>query len=420
MSNTQKTTNLFQSVKSFINTKKPSEVFTTRELTAAMKGIESVTTWKKVCNNPFYRTQTYRTYLKRLGFIEMIKRGEWKVIANIPEWLDSGHINFLLFNQYPNLNMTGSTQVYGGESKDQIKEKINQAITKPTINTDKKMGYGIGDTVRIISFDGGTTNSLEDIGVITEFYTELNNGFLVRVQVEGKLDYANWSNVDRIELIKRADEPVKETNSSVITETLVSKKMPEVIEEQQPIQNQDLYIYIVEVPQGRVEFYASDFTIHKDLDSAKARYIDLLKCNIFAKVYKTEFDSQCAREEIIEVLSQQDIKNLASEIVGDGGNNLWFVTESSYIKIEDEDGNIEDCEILDSYEDTPSTTYGPYTSYKSACEAYDDIELSADDGIGQVTIEDRQIGVVKEKFLRKQVVTQFVEDEYDDSYFYGK
>ena len=138
MSNTQKTTNLFQSVKSFINNKKPGERFTTRELTNAMNGIEYFTRWKLSNKNPFYRTHTYKTYLKRLGFIEMIKRGEWKVIANIPEWLDSGHINFVLFEgQYPNRNMS-SIREYKGETEDGTKIVYGQKAPKELIETLEK------------------------------------------------------------------------------------------------------------------------------------------------------------------------------------------------------------------------------------------------------------------------------------------
>jgi hypothetical protein len=43
-----------------------------------------------------YRTSTYQTYLKRLGALENIKRGSWKVIAHIPDWFYSKHMNYLL------------------------------------------------------------------------------------------------------------------------------------------------------------------------------------------------------------------------------------------------------------------------------------------------------------------------------------
>jgi hypothetical protein len=43
-----------------------------------------------------YRTSTYQTYLRRLGALENIKRGSWKVIAHIPDWFYSKHVHYLL------------------------------------------------------------------------------------------------------------------------------------------------------------------------------------------------------------------------------------------------------------------------------------------------------------------------------------
>lgn len=43
-----------------------------------------------------YRTSTYQSYLRRLGALENIKRGSWKVIAHIPDWFYSKHMHYLL------------------------------------------------------------------------------------------------------------------------------------------------------------------------------------------------------------------------------------------------------------------------------------------------------------------------------------
>ena len=91
--------NLFKSLVMFIDGKydSPNRQFTTKELHDEMKGIESVTFWKRH-GNEFYRTDTYRAYLKRLGFVKKIKNGLWEVITPIPYWFDSGTANFLLFS----------------------------------------------------------------------------------------------------------------------------------------------------------------------------------------------------------------------------------------------------------------------------------------------------------------------------------
>lgn len=396
MNNNQK--NLFQSVKAFINSKSVGTIFFTKELVKAMKGIESVTRWKLSNDNIFYTTLQYRTYLKRLGFIEMVKRGEWKVVSHIPQWLDSGHINFVLFNQCPFRDGK-----YKGETKDQIKEKIKLAIESSSI----KIGYQLGDTVKIVSNEKNSMNSIGDIGVITELDKSDDT---VRVTVDGRPYFANWSGIEEVRLVKRADEPAAKTNKVEITETKVT--------EEKPIQNQDTPIYIVAIDNNTEHPFFTDITIHLNLESAKVKYIDLLKSKIESRVYQTKFGN-AEKQEVTDILTQQDIKTLASDIIGDGDDkNIWFVTESSHVLVNTNG----DCnyETLQGYEDGNATTYGPFLTYKSACEAYNNIELDAEYGIGQVTIEDRQIGTVKEKFLRKQVVTKFVEDEHDDSSFYGK
>lgn len=404
MSNTQKTTNLFQSVKSFINSKKPGERFTTRELTTAMNGIEYFTRWKLSNKNPFYRTHTYKAYLKRIGFIEMIKRGEWKVIANIPSWLDCGHINFVLFNQYPNRNMS-SIREYKGETKEVIQSKITEAITNVK-QSDNKC-YQVGDLVEITSELGGTCNRVGDKGIITEI-----DGEFARVEVKsrhasGHFGLGNWSHLDYISLIEREHDTMRQIREEKVNDQICTT----------PAETPT--IYIVADDSECVEFSEIDLTIHKDLESAKARYVELLKLKIEAQVYETKFGTNDKKRLALK-LSQQDIKELASEIIGDGSDdNLWFVTQSAHVLVDTLFNGDFDYETLEGYEEDGNiTTFGPFLSYKSACEAYDDIELDAEYGIGQVTIEDRQIGVVKEKFLRKQVVTKFVEDEHDDSRFY--
>lgn len=115
-------------------------------------------------------------------------------------------------------------------------------------------------------------------------------------------------------------------------------------------------------------------------------------------------------------MTQKDkAKKMAREMVGDGQSpNLWFVTYGPYIAVPDEDGY--DFELIDGYNsEADSYTSGPFTSYEEALQAYDEIELSFDYGVGQAFIEDRECGVVTEKWLYKRVRTEYVQDEYDNS-----
>jgi hypothetical protein len=143
--------NLFQSLKDYLNqvyqesscfANSPNHdftqgVFTTSQMKTAMDGIEQSTWWKIHSNNEFYRTDTYRTYLKRCGFVENCLdengkaiRGLWKVIKPIPKWFNSGHANFLLgFGQWTPKN--GKSLTYDGHTKSEIYAQIDHDTHHP-------------------------------------------------------------------------------------------------------------------------------------------------------------------------------------------------------------------------------------------------------------------------------------------------
>jgi len=87
---------LFQRFKNFVNSKPVGSTYTTDELYRAVGLWESSTWWKRANKQRMYRTSTYQTYLKRLGALENIKRGSWKVIAHIPDYFYSKHMNYLI------------------------------------------------------------------------------------------------------------------------------------------------------------------------------------------------------------------------------------------------------------------------------------------------------------------------------------
>lgn len=118
-------------------------------------------------------------------------------------------------------------------------------------------------------------------------------------------------------------------------------------------------------------------------------------------------------------MTQQEVKKLASEIIGDGQlPNKFFVTESSNILVTDEFGD-KNYEILPGYEEEPSYTFGPFDTLEEALTAYDDADLDIYEGIGSVVIEDRLTGQIKEKTLEKIVRTDYSYVEYDDTRRFG-
>jgi hypothetical protein len=281
--------NLFQSVKSFINSKNVGETFTTKEFHEAMKGIEFVTGWKKYSGGEFYRSNTYRTYLRHLGFVENPQRGLWRVLCHIPAWLDSGHVNSYLGYMYTVERITWTLDM-------ESKKETN------TPNADWKIIY--------TPYKGMTKD---------EIVTKIKN-------------------------------------------------------------------------------YILEFGIVKTV-----------------KVPKVEVDHLAEYKTTTAKLA----KDLAMNIIGDGKSpNVWFVTQSPYF-MKYKDGYGESF-LLDGFDASEySVMFGPFFSYKDACAQYDEIELEAYDGVGTVTIEDRKIGVVKEKFLEERITVDYSYNEIDESKFYN-
>ena len=281
--------NLFQSVKSFINSKNIGDTFTTKEFHAAMNGIEQPTWWKKYNKQLFYRSNTYRTYLRHLGFVENTERGVWRVLCHIPAWLDSGHVNSALGYMY---------------TVERITWTLNMETKKET----------------------NTPNA------------------------DWKIIYTPYKGMTKDEIVTKIKNYILEFG----------------------------IVKTVEVPKVEVDHLAE---------------------------YK--------------IATAKLAKDLATEIIGDGKSpNVWFVTQSPYF-MKYKDGYGESF-LLDGYDAAEySVMFGPFFSYKDACAQYDEIELEAYDGVGTVTIEDRKIGVVKEKFLEERITVDYSYNEVDDSKFYN-
>lgn len=281
--------NLFQSVKSFINSKNVGDTFTTKEYHAAMDGIEQPTWWKKYNRQLFYRSNTYRTYLRHLGFVENTERGVWRVLCHIPAWLDSGHVNSALGYMY---------------TVERITWTLDMATQK----------------------ESNTPNA------------------------DWKINYTPYKGMTKDEIVTK------------------------------------------------IKNYILEFGIVKTVEAPKVEVDHLAE-------YK--------------IATAKLAKDLASEIIGDGKSpNVWFVTQSPYyMKYKDGYG---ESFLLDGYDAAEySVMFGPFFSYKDACAQYDEIELEAYDGVGTVTIEDRKIGVVKEKFLEERITVDYSYNEIDDSKFYN-
>lgn len=114
-------------------------------------------------------------------------------------------------------------------------------------------------------------------------------------------------------------------------------------------------------------------------------------------------------------LSQDEIKELAKQMVGDGESpNKWFVTVSPYIVYYKPNDTEPYTKLIDDFYKEDTFTYGPYDTYEDALAAYEDHDLDETHGIGQVFIEDRKTGTVKEKWLEEKISVRYLQNEYSD------
>lgn len=121
-------------------------------------------------------------------------------------------------------------------------------------------------------------------------------------------------------------------------------------------------------------------------------------------------------------MTQEEIKMMASEMVGDGETpNKFFVTVSSKYNIVFNDQGMQYEELKDH---TPSerqeeTTTKVFDEFDDAIKYYEEVELSIDDNATQVMLEDRLTGMIAERYLSKKIRIDYVEDGYDDTYQFG-
>ena len=126
---------LFSTVVDFINAIPVGCTYNSSELVNATRGVEDVTWWKRTSSNEAYRTRTYQTYLSRLGYLENVKRGEWKVLAHVPEWLDLGVVNFAMGYSYDYSNFKRVSH-YKGKTQQQWLDLIKASISTNQLKQD--------------------------------------------------------------------------------------------------------------------------------------------------------------------------------------------------------------------------------------------------------------------------------------------
>lgn len=117
-------------------------------------------------------------------------------------------------------------------------------------------------------------------------------------------------------------------------------------------------------------------------------------------------------------MTQDEIKALASEIVGDGQTpNRFFVTTSPHVYVITEGGD-HDFELLEGFSNEDSETE-VFETYDDAKEYYESVDLDVYSGTSYVILEDRLTGVISEKSLEKFVSVEYSFMEHSDAKQFG-
>lgn len=117
-------------------------------------------------------------------------------------------------------------------------------------------------------------------------------------------------------------------------------------------------------------------------------------------------------------MTNQEKKDLASEIVGDGKTpNKFFVTTGPWVTSVDEYGD-QESKLLDGYSwlDTDTEVFD---TYEDANKYFHSIELDIYEGVSQVLLEDRLTGIIKDVHLEKIVKVDYMQTGHNDAKQFG-
>jgi hypothetical protein len=64
------------------------------------------------------------------------------------------------------------------------------------------MKFNVGNKVKIVSSENGSTNEAGDVGIIIEYDLDEKDGLDYRVIVDGRLKTMNWHSETELELIQ--------------------------------------------------------------------------------------------------------------------------------------------------------------------------------------------------------------------------
>jgi hypothetical protein len=197
--------NLFQAVKTYINGVDLGETFTTRHLIDTVGDHETSTWWKEFHQNPYYRTHTYKSYLKRAGFLSNPKQGVWKVEKHIPDFVNLGTVEFLIGFGYKTK--------YNGLTRAETILNINCGYSVPNEVEDRLEKIIDGETTQQLLSEIGMegqmlsqlimTQPIEEIRYLVEERENLDKIRILSEIKEDKIMKVEFDFVEGIERIKK-------------------------------------------------------------------------------------------------------------------------------------------------------------------------------------------------------------------------
>jgi hypothetical protein len=117
-------------------------------------------------------------------------------------------------------------------------------------------------------------------------------------------------------------------------------------------------------------------------------------------------------------MTQQEIKTLATEIIGDGQlPNKFFVTAGPWVTVTDEFGDVQ-FELLDGFDEDYTETK-VFDTYEDANKYFESVELDIYDGVAQILLEDRLTGVIKESSLEKIIKIDYTMSTHSSAKMFG-
>lgn len=116
-------------------------------------------------------------------------------------------------------------------------------------------------------------------------------------------------------------------------------------------------------------------------------------------------------------MNKKEIQDLATQIVGDGKTpNKYFVSISPYYLDLPNGGYV----LMEGYDEQKNFLVEMFDTQEEAQDFYDKQDLSDENGVGIVTMEDRLLGTIKEKTLQYYTKPVWTISEIDYQKFFKK